>query len=127
MGRKSKTGGGGKTDLGVKISTTMGMKGIPQTTDAKKTKSINVLQGIVPLKLPLYSETIECSSPNSAGRSEVSEKSSWADQVEEEKGGSHSVESTWSSIVGKKPQEKGIDLLGEDNLSKNVKIASEDI
>lgn len=51
MARKSKTGGRGQ---GVKSNLpvlNMGKMGIPQSEDAKKTKGVNVIQGVIPLEL----------------------------------------------------------------------------
>ncbi|KAH0678368.1 hypothetical protein KY284_019453 [Solanum tuberosum] len=138
MGRKSKSREGGQTNLGTTTTTNLEMKGIPQSTDARKTKSMNVLQGIEPLqmvrKVPVTPQVTPIQSPNSAGSSATaSGKSTWADMVDQEESAKARLEVktregvTWSRIVGETPGEEGIDLNGEANPSLSVKITSDDI
>ncbi|KAK6779507.1 hypothetical protein RDI58_021691 [Solanum bulbocastanum] len=97
MARISKTGGRGQQiHIGTQKSK-MGKQGIPQTADAKKTKNVNVLQGITPLELGSSSmENMPMGSLRGTplGRNEgsgdtqigkhSSGKASWADIVKEE-------------------------------------------
>ncbi|KAK4736499.1 hypothetical protein R3W88_000196 [Solanum pinnatisectum] len=79
MARKSKTIGRGQQTQEIN-QVNRGMKGtVPQSGDAKKMKSVNVLQGIIPLELPKKPTSIaaSCSSVGSL---------IWADMVEEEQG-----------------------------------------
>lgn len=76
MVRKAKFGGGRST---VQLNTTEGdLKQVPQTSEARKFKNVNAIQGITPLYLEKSmdaSSTMEKNTPRSR---------SWADQTEEE-------------------------------------------
>lgn len=105
MARKSRNRGGGQKIHGSQTSNSAYI-GVPQKEDAKKVKSINSIQGIVPLDINLISKP---TTPQGDGDSEVSRKS-WEDRTEEEEKMNNNTGSTkinvWSNVVGKIPVEE---------------------
>ncbi|XP_059308718.1 uncharacterized protein LOC132059889 isoform X2 [Lycium ferocissimum] len=86
MDRKM-TGGRGKHGKGVVTNMAMAKKGVPQSGDVRKTRNVNVLQGIVPFNLlrKVTPESTPVGSTSNATTNPLSStKSLWADQVEEE-------------------------------------------
>ncbi|XP_009786117.1 uncharacterized protein [Nicotiana sylvestris] len=136
MGRKSKTGRGEQKGQGTVANG--GKQIVPQSADAKKTRNINVLQGIAPLELSqagidhtpirrnLISRDENCLAQSSG-------KSSWADMVEEEVaeeaglGKSQNSMNSWSKVIGPIPTTEGFDLCREEVIGQNVKITIDDI
>lgn len=122
MSRKSKAGGGVKQGQGT--VTNGGKQIVPQSADAKKTRSINVLQGIVPLELSQVDMDHTPARCNSVSRDEnciaqSSGKRSWTDMVEEGAveevglGKSQHAMNSWSKVVGSIPTTEGFDLCSE--------------
>ncbi|KAG5577524.1 hypothetical protein H5410_057658 [Solanum commersonii] len=127
MARKSKTIGRGQQTQEIN-QVNRGMKDtVPQSRDAKKMKSVNVLQGIIPLELPKKptSITASCSSVGSA---------IWEDMVEEEQGNDvgkgkaetllSSTPILWSKIVSHNSENEGFE---GSKPSPTVKITEEDV
>lgn len=140
MTRKSKTGGDGQHKQGANSSKTNGTRGIPQTVDSKKSWSINVLQGILPLDLSQSTTNGEGSgiwpiiNRNGDGK-QIEGRKSWADIVEDDEKtmGKWNIEEnkevnpkSWSKIVAN-PIAEWLDLTPQANGNLNVKITMEDI
>lgn len=149
MAKKQRTRGRGQLGT-VNQQRNFGMRAIPQTEDAKKTRSINVLQGVIPLELqqtpmtgpsketpmatPIATQSITQATKqqDNSNQAQSSGKQSWADKVEKKEeliGKSQALASnltSWSKIVGNTPVTEGFDLEGV-NSNANVKITMEDI
>ncbi|XP_070007274.1 uncharacterized protein [Nicotiana sylvestris] len=119
MAKKSRTRGRGQ-EGSVNQQGNMARKSVPQSEDAKKTKSLNVIQGIIPLELkqtPMVGLSIMVTPmknnklTTSVGtinqkHAQSSGKNSWADHVENEAKSQsesvrfHSVEGRTKAIEG---------------------------
>ncbi|XP_019236840.1 PREDICTED: uncharacterized protein LOC109217066 [Nicotiana attenuata] len=132
MARKSRNRGGSQQIHGSQTSNSVCI-GVPQSADAKKLKSINSIQGIIPL------DVNQISNPTTPkGTSEeitMASRASWADRADEEEKMSKSTgltktldssPKTWSNIMGTIPMEEGLDLISEVT-EQNVKITMADI
>ncbi|KAK4733229.1 hypothetical protein R3W88_007490 [Solanum pinnatisectum] len=128
MTKKSKQGGRGQQIQAEDTSNMVGNRKVPQSGDARQTKNINVIQGIMPLNL--------AHTPPQMGNQTTRNPSSWANQVEEEtmmkqvSGMLHlsppSVVHSWSKIIGNGETIEGFDFSGSKGVS-NVKITMDDI
>lgn len=149
MAKKQRTRGRGQLGT-VNQQRNFGMRAIPQTEDAKKTRSINVLQRVIPLELqqtpmagpsketpmatPIATQSITQATKqhDNSNQAQSSGKQSWADKVEKKEeliGKSQALAlnlKSWSKIVGNTPVTEGFDLEGV-NSNANVKITMEDV
>ncbi|XP_060170335.1 uncharacterized protein LOC132601250 [Lycium barbarum] len=122
----------------------VGKRAVPQSNDAKKTKSLNALQGIAPFNMSQQQSkaTIvgDSTGQNSGANQQLgspkgspntnSEKKSWADLIDAAPGEVQNLEiksESWSKIVGAVPIREGFDLEGDEASTTNVKITLEDI
>lgn len=136
MARKMKNGGRGQPVQGSNPSKRI----VLQSVDSKKTRSINVIQGIVPLGLSQVSSSTAPAmtrARSSTGRVDstpiaiVHRKTSWADMKEEESAGEIGTNlnlrssekanaQSWSKVVGPIPAGEGLDLTGDVANKDNV-------
>lgn len=132
MARKAKSGGGRST---VQLDTTgRDLKRVSQSSEVKKFRNVNTIQGIAPLDLEKTMDTSSTMAEN------TSITKSCPNQTEDEVSESelldkHSHAKTpktgenWSKIVGERETSEGYDLTGkrEEQVKGNVKITMDDI
>lgn len=141
MTRKSKTRGRGQQSKGSNQGITMAKTRIPDSADAKKQRSINAIQGIIPLDLTIAPTLKTQQRSNSVNRERGTMDLSWgkiywADMVNEEaidsenkgtRSNSNSSPKSWSRVVGAIPSTEGLDLSKPVENHINVKITLYDI
>ncbi|KAM3309356.1 hypothetical protein P3S67_011100 [Capsicum chacoense] len=134
MVRKTKTGGRGQQTQTRDQPTNNSTKAIPQSADARKTKDVNILQGILPFQVEYGSIGVTIRGESSHSSSATG-KAKWGDIVEEttvhQMGNKPNPKSpspnTWSQIVSRGSTREGFDLQGSDPPSPRVKITIGDV